>query len=333
MKSNLRILLILVVITAITGVIWQFQDSKGDLSTNVQADFAIADTSLVDKIFIVDTNGRSALLERSDDTRFWTLNGEFLARKDATDLLLKTFTRVLVKGPVAELQRETVLRNLSGSGKKVEIYQGGDLPVKTWYIGTPTQSHTGTFVLLETAELGKSSEPFIVHLKGSVGFISTRFFTDVNEWRYTGVFDFPGRSLAEVTVTHHDTPSQSYKISSNINGVISLENGAGALMSFHDTLKVQNRFLRFRKVHFESFNSHLSEEAQNKIKNSSPAFTMIVKGFDGRSSKFDLFWKESGNSQFDGHDGEHMYGLTSDGEVVLVQRYVFDPLTEVLMNF
>ncbi|PCJ81463.1 MAG: hypothetical protein COA49_05060 [Bacteroidetes bacterium] len=333
MKSNLRILFILVVITAITGVIWQFQNPKGDLSANVQADFAIADTSSVNKIFIVDTNGRSALLERSSDTRFWTLNGEYLARKDATDLLLKTFTRVLVKGPVPELQRENVLRNLSGSGKKVEIYQGGDLPVKTWYVGTPTQTHTGTFVLLETPELGKSSEPFIVHLKGSVGFISTRFFTDVNEWRYTGVFDFPGRSLAQVTVIHHEDPSHSYKISSDRKGNISLENGAGESISFRDTIKVQNKFLRFRKVHFESYNSHLSEESQEKIKNSSPAFTMIVKGFDGHSAKFDLFWKESGDSHFDGHDGEHMYGLTSDGEVVLVQRYVFDPLTEVLSDF
>jgi hypothetical protein len=32
------------------------------------------------------------------------------------------------------------------------------------------------------------------------------------------------------------------------------------------------------------------------------------------------------------HDGEHMYGLTADGELVLVQRYVFDPLMEPLFS-
>jgi hypothetical protein len=119
MKSNLKIFLILVVVTMITGIIFIIQkSSKGDLSSNVQADFSIPDTSLVTKIFIADNQGGEALLERSVDTRFWTLNGEFLARKDATDLLLKTFSRIEVKGPVNEKERGTVIRNLAGSAKK-----------------------------------------------------------------------------------------------------------------------------------------------------------------------------------------------------------------------
>ena len=329
MKSNLRILLVLVVVTMITGIVWKTQDSRGDLSSNVQADFSIPDTSLVNKIFIADNQGGTALLERSVDTRFWTLNGEFLARKDATDLLLKTFSRIEVKGPVNEKMRGTVIRNLAGIAKKVEIYQGGDKPVKTWYVGTSTPSHTGTYMVLETPGLGMSSEPFVVSLKGSIGFLSTRFFTDINEWRYTGVFDFPGRSLAEVTVIHHDTPYHSYTIKSNPTGEISLENGAGALLSIQDTVKVQDQFLRFRKVHFESYNNHLTELGQESIRNAPPSFTMFVKGFDGKSSKFDLFWKQNES----GPDEEYMYGLTTAGEIVLVQRYVFDPLIEVLLDF
>jgi len=329
MKSNLRILFVLVIITVITGVIWMIQEPKGDLSSNIQADFAIADTSLVTKIFIADNQGGAATLERTENSRFWTLNGEYLARKDASDLLLKTFSRIEVKGPVPQKQRETVIRNLAGTAKKVEIYEGGASPVKTWYVGTATPSHTGTYMVLETPELGMSSEPFIVSLKGSIGFLTTRFFTDVNEWRYTGVFDFPGRSLSEVTVFHHDTPYHSYTIKSNPSGSITLENGAGALLAISDTIKVQDRFLRFRKVHFESYNSHLTQAGQDSIKNASPAFTMLVKGFDGRSSKFDIFWKQT----VSGQDEEYMYGLTSDGEVVLVQRYVFDPLIDVLSNF
>ena len=33
-----------------------------------------------------------------------------------------------------------------------------------------------------------------------------------------------------------------------------------------------------------------------------------------------------------GNDAEYMYGLTSDGELVLVQRYVFDPLMKPLFS-
>ena len=54
MKSNLKIFLVLVVVTMITGIIFIIQDSKGDLSSNVQADVSIPDTTLVTKIFIVD---------------------------------------------------------------------------------------------------------------------------------------------------------------------------------------------------------------------------------------------------------------------------------------
>ena len=57
------------------------------------------------------------------------------------------------------------MTNLSVSAKKVEIYTDGD-GVKTWYVGTSTPSHTGTYMLLETTSMGKASEPFIVHMEG-----------------------------------------------------------------------------------------------------------------------------------------------------------------------
>lgn len=337
MKSNLRILLILIIVTVFTFLLWKMQEgSTGDLSYEANADFAIADTSLVTKIFIAGTDGKSALLERSSETRFWTLNGQFLARKDATDLLLKTFARAEVKGAVSELQRSTVIRNFSGSGKKVEIYLGEDKLEKTWYIGTATPSHTGTYMLLETPEQGKSQEPFVVHLEGFVGFLSTRFFTDETEWRYTGVFDFPGRTLAEVKMTDHNSPLKSYSIRSSVSGEISLFNASGSEVVFLDTVKVQDQFLRFRKVHFETFNNHLSQTDADSVKLSLPCFTYEVSDYDGKTSHFDVFWKSPGTGMGgpddNNHDGEHMYGLTSDGQLVLVQRYVFDPLMVSMMS-
>ena len=337
MKSNLRILGILILVTVFTFLLWRMQEgSNGDLSDDFSTDFAISDTSLVTQIFIAGTDGESALLERSSETRFWTLNGKYLARKDATDLLLKTFARAEVQGAVPELQRSTVIRNFSGSGKKVEIYLGGDKPYKTWYVGTATPNHTGTYMLLETPEEGKSQEPFIVHLEGFVGFLSTRFFTDETEWRYTGVFDFPGRTLSEVKVTDHDFPSRSYSIKSSIDGEISLFNSLGSSVNFFDTLRIQDRFLRFRKVHFESFNNHLSQFYEDSVKLSSPCMTYDVYGFDGKRAHFDVFWKNVGTgiigADDKGNDAEYMYGLTSDGELVLVQRYVFDPLMKPLFS-
>jgi len=121
-----------------------------------------------------------------------------------------------------------------------------------------------------------------------------------------------------------------------VDGEISLFNESGSSVDFTDTLRIQDKFLRFRKVHFETFNNHLSQSKEDSIRFSLPCFTYEVSGFDGRSAHFDVFWKSPGTGMGgpddNNHDGEHMYGLTADGELVLVQRYVFDPLMEPLFS-
>ena len=48
MHSNLRILYVLVALTAVTAGVWWFQGGQGELAHIEGTDFAIADTSLVD---------------------------------------------------------------------------------------------------------------------------------------------------------------------------------------------------------------------------------------------------------------------------------------------
>ena len=193
MHSNLRILYILVALTLVTAGVWWLQGNQGRLDRIEGTDFGIVDTSKVDKIFIADMDGVEVTLTRPERGRLWDLNGKYKAREDAVKLLLKTFRRAAVQGPVAEAAQENVVRLIAARGKKVEIYQGGDQPVKTWYVGTATPSHTGTYMVLETPE-GRGAEPYVVHMEGFTGYLSTRFFTSEREWRYTGIFDHPKRT-------------------------------------------------------------------------------------------------------------------------------------------
>ena len=101
MHSNLRILYVLVALTVVTAGVWWFQGGQGELARIEGTDFAIADTSLVDKIFIADMDGGLATLTRPAQGRLWDVNGTFKAREDAVNLLLKTFRR-LHSGPVAQ---------------------------------------------------------------------------------------------------------------------------------------------------------------------------------------------------------------------------------------
>ena len=212
MRKNLRLLLILVALTLVSGVLWFLNEGVSTMDSKPLADFAISDTARVDKIYIVDTDQNAVTLTRDPNSRYWDLNGTYKARKDAVDLLLKTFKRIKVKSPVPEAAKENVIKLLAAGGKKVEIYQGGDEPVKTYIVGNATQDHTGTYMLLETADEGLSTEPFITHMEGFTGFLSTRFFTDVEEWRYTGVFDYPALQITELHVQDHDHPERSFKI-------------------------------------------------------------------------------------------------------------------------
>ena len=332
MHKNLRLFYFLLLVTAIAaGVRYVDTQEAAEISKAANAaDFAIADTAAVNKIFIADKDGNQALLERSSG-RYWKLNGTHLARKDAVDLLLKTFLRARVQRPVPQGELSTVNRLLAGRGKKVEIYQGGETPVKTWYIGTSTQNHTGTYMVLADANGQLAEEPFIVHMEGFTGFLSTRFFTDEREWRYTGMFDYPGNSLRRVEVELTEAGGRLYAMEVDSVGTLRVE--GAPLSSCADTLFWQDRFNRFRKVHLETYNNHLTANAEDSLLNrAEPAFRLRAWGQDEDvPNEIELYWKAPISDTYDDNgelnewDGSRMYAVYKD-EAVLVQRFVFDPL-------
>ena len=335
MHKNLRLFYLLVLVTAIAAGVRYFDHQEAAELTRAAAasDFAVADTAAVDKIFIADKDGNTALLERTNG-RYWSLNGRHSARKDAVDLLLKTFLRVRVQRPVPRAELDNVNRLLAGRGKKVEIYQGGDRPVKTWYIGTSTQNHTGTHMVLADANGTIAEEPFIVHMEGFTGFLSTRFFTDEREWRYTGVFDYPGSSLKRVEIECSEV-DRRYAIDVDDRGELSVE--GAALTSRRDTMVWQNRFNLFRKVHLETFNNHMSPAAQDSMfQRAQPVFVLRAwSRTDSLPEEIKLYWKAPVSDSYDDNgnlnqwDGSRMYAIYRD-ELVLVQRFVFDPLLQGL---
>ena len=326
MHSNLRILYVLMLITAVTGGVWLYTQPAGQLASIEGTDFAVTDTSLVDKIFIADMDGKSVTLARPDKGKLWGLNGRFKAREDAVTLLLKTFKRAAIQGPVAEAAEPNVVRLISARGKKVEIYQGGETPVKTWYVGTATPSHTGTYMVLETPQ-GRGDKPYVVHMEGFTGYLSTRFFTSERDWRFTGLFNHPKRSLAGIEVRHLDQDGESYLLTSEDDGALELRGLEGKPFVYRDTLGLRQHFLRFKKVHLETYDSRLSNAVEDSLRSVSGAFELTTWNKLGDRSSVTVHWKrEKDASGSGGLDLEQLYGVTSEGEVVLLQRFVFDPL-------
>jgi hypothetical protein len=338
MRRNIILFGILLLLGAAAYFVYQ-RNSKGSLADNPLSDFAIADTASVSKIIITDQQGSKATLERIAGNRLWRLNDTYFAREDAVNLLLKTFNRIRIRGNVSDSMRGNMMKLLATSSKRVEIFMGGDEPAKIYYVGVATPDHTGTLMLLEIPGIGRSEEPYITHIEGFTGFLSTRFFTNELEWRYTGVFNYPNLEFDQVDVIHHTSLSESYRVGYNgENGIdfytgYDQSNGSFSKQETKiDSMALRGFLLAMKKVHFESFNTQLKQEQTDSIRGAAPSYSIIVRELSGKFTKVDLYLKPPVKQVFDEqgnimpYDLDYFWGKTEDGEIGMAQTYNFAPL-------
>lgn len=342
MKKNILLLVILVIALLAAWFVYK-NNGKSTLADKPLSDFTIEDTAAVSKIVITDAMGQMATVERIQGQELWQLNGKFPARKDAVDLLLRTMKLIRVRGNVSEKARDNMMKILITSGKKVEIYQGGDKPAKIYYVGSPTPDHTGTIMLLEIPGIGRSEEPYITHMEGFTGFLSTRFFTSELEWRYTGIFEYPQLDFQQVKMINHLIPASSFSVTYTGGNDIRIDGGYDAAtgqfnqnITRFDSLRVKDFLLLFKKVHVESYNTLLKPEAQDSMRQITPAYTVEVKDKNGTMNYVNLYLKRAAKTFYDEQgnvspwDMEYMWARTQRDEFALAQLYTFEPLLRPL---
>ena len=109
-----------------------------------------------------------------------------------------------VKKPVGKEVLDEVIKKMIIKGTKVEIYENGKLS-KVFYVGGNTPDDLGTYFYMD-----KAKEPYICNIPGFNGFISTRFFTNLNGWRSKNVFRNTEDEIAEINVQWMDNPKEFY---------------------------------------------------------------------------------------------------------------------------
>ena len=334
-KRWIQLLFVLAVLAAAAW--WLDRSDTGSTLDRPITDFAVADTSRVSRIFIAEMSGRTVDLERQDDGH-WTVNGRFGARRSLLDLILKTFLRVEVRAPVAKSAEANVLKQMATNAKKVEIYEdGSDTPSRIWYVGSSTPDQMGTYMLLEKPGEGRSSQPFVMGMSGFTGHLSSRFQSDLDEWRSSVVFAYPDVSrLAEVEVRHPYDPAASFRVEQSATGELALFDAAGGPVPAFDTVAVQDLVLQFRDLHFEGFERKLSGPQRDSIMNSLPARVVRVRDREGNEQEQPFFVKAPypGETNLEGEliqqDLDRMYTVVQDTSLVLVQRHLFDRIVPAL---
>ena len=189
---------------------------SNNYNNNELKDFAIKDTASISKFRISDTEGNTITINRDNKYKIWMIEGtDFNASKPTVDLLMETFYRIRVKQDVANSAFNTVINRLSVRHKKVEIFLNEDTPYKSWYIGSPTPDHLGTFMLLKK-DGKKGSRPYVMHKPGVYGSLDIRFFTDWTSWRSPQIFHYPNSyDIQSVKVSYNDFDHESFSIKRN----------------------------------------------------------------------------------------------------------------------
>lgn len=330
--------LILVVAVVVLGLLawWLKQRSAATTLDVPLSDFGVQDTAAVDRIFISDVAGRSIDLRR--DGGLWRLNDAYLARKSDVDLLLRTFKRIEVKSPVSKSATPTALRIMGANAKRVDIYQGGDRPVKSWIVGHATKDNFGTHMVLELPDKGRSSAPFIVGMSGFTGVLSTRFRTELDSWRSTTVWDIRDPyQLAEVRMELPRGLGSGYRIEQGEQGELRFSDLTGRPLPM-DSSSVKLLLRAFQALNYEYIARGLERSTWDSLFATPADHVLGIRERSGTSGQV-KFWYMPFTGEVDTtlayrptHDPNRMYAQVEDSLLVVVQRDLFDPLLQPAEN-
>jgi hypothetical protein len=349
MTKNRIILIILLILALITAGLF-ITSSYSTLRKSV-SEFAVADTASITKIFLADKNNNEVTLERSASGG-WLVDGKYSAQQAKIDAFLKTLMDLKVRNPVPLVARNNVITRMAVLAKKVEIYQvtprinlfnriklfPREKLTKVYYVGDVTQDNQGTFMLMEGSE-----EPFVVHITGFRGFVSTRYSTSRADWRDYTVFRTPIGEIQSVRVEFPLKPETSFEFEVKDNQNIILRSLVdNQVVNQYDTLRALNFLTGFEDIRFESLLSHLIEKTFiDSVSASVPKTIITLTDRSGAVNRVKIFNKPGFAPVFD-RDGSRMepvdlnraYALVNDEEdFVLIQYFVFDRVSRPLGFF
>ncbi|KAA9345773.1 hypothetical protein [Adhaeribacter soli] len=302
--------LLLVVLLVLVGAAAYFFSNKGsDKSTlNVEeSDFSVSDTASVDKIFISYKSGENHLLERKPDNT-WILDKKFETQKRQVNILLETLKRMEVKRPADKASRNNVIRDFATLGRKVEIYQHGKL-AKTFYVGQNTDNDLGTYFIMAGSE-----DPYVLHIPGFNGFISSRF--DISElyWRSVPVFRSTPQTLQELSIEYTGSAADNLNIRKEGNQF------AVAGLQQPNQEDVKAYLENFKFVNGEYYIPDPMKKLADSLALKTPVAKIMVKdAVPAHSRSFSLFLRPDEIDRFVALDDRSR-------DIISVQTYVFDRL-------
>jgi hypothetical protein len=325
-KKQLFILIFL-----IAGIAaWFFLKPKGTgTSDKSKTNFAVENTEDITKIFISNKTDGNVLLERKNN--IWYVNGNYEVSKPFMEFfLLETVKKIRVQGPVPLPARQNVISSMATMATKVELYVKGKLE-KVYYVGNPTSDMTGTYMYLEG-----SKDPYITHIPGFDGFLSTRYPVAENEWVSKVIFDYKPEEVMMVDVNYPAKGSESFTVKrkGNINDfdITASQNAPTGTLNY---AAVKSYFGMFVNKTCEGY-INLTPAQIDSIKKSVPVCIITLSDKKNKSYKLTIYNRTSSEKDhgiYDNKGNQLAYDpsrfnatLDNDKRVFVIQDLMLAPI-------
>lgn len=331
MSKSTKILIIIVAILA--AVYFIFLTRPWSTLKPELKDFAIKDTARITKFFLADKRGNAVTIAKNEKG-IWMVDNTYEADVTKVNLLLATMHDVTIRNPIPEAAYNNVIAKMATEGVKVEFYEG-DENVKTLYVGTPTPDQMGTYMMIDG-----SSTPFVTHIQGFVGYLSSRFFPYAMKWKGRKLFDTPLEEVASVKITYPKQPANSFELK---NTPVTLTDGTGKNVPVADEKFAKFYLSGFQNLYFEGYDEALSGFKADSIKQLTPYCIIELTKTNGAKTRLQV-----NNKRVDEHtkiqyneegkilssDTEKYYAFINDEkEVAYIQHYNFGRLFKTLHDF
>ena len=308
-------------------------ENQGKSDTEL-IEFAVKDTSSVDKIIISDAYSNTIELVRSE--KKWTdASGECVTQENV-HFILDALKNIEFKAYLAKEAQANFNKKLITQHTKVEIFQNGEW-VKTWYIGPPSQDHYGQIMLLDSKEAGKSDIPVMMSIRGVKGIIEPRFFADKRSWKCTNIFAVPLDKISKVDVKIMTDPRLSFSVT-KVGSILSVFQ-AGKKLENADNSMTFRYLQNYKKIHYDLANFELSKRQVDSVKHTKPFSTISLYETTGKKTHLRLFTLKSNETSKNEYgevlniDLNKFWCELPNGELVKCQYFVFDPLLKGHLYF
>lgn len=324
-----KIIILVISLAGLAGLGWYIStlfDNKGKSDTEL-IEFAIKDVSNIDKIIITDRALNSFEVQKKGGT-WLDKNGNCVVQENVENIL-DAVRNIEFKGYLPDKSHQNYNKMMSAQNIKVEIFENGEWS-KTWYIGPPAQDHYGQIMLLDTKELGKSTYPVLMKVKGLNGFLGPRFFADPRLWSCTEIFTLPMEQISRVDVKFNNESARDFTVTKNGSDLKAYHHGK-QLENIEDRM-IFSYLQNYKKIHYNLRNFELSESQVDSLKRTTPFAEIKVKETNGKSSRLRCFRaKADVNDMVAGQeiissDIDKFWCELPDGNIVKCQYFVFNPL-------